>query len=272
MVPVLLALFVMIWTQLPGFAQSGVSGYYRRMYTRRQIPQPSQDSSLSDSSNNEVPSSTEPDIAPNRSAPSRMFSGEVSPTNMPNASMKGFGAQSHWLDRPGATRETSQLSAQADSLMAKHLQAKSKGDLPGAAQSNASIQNLARQLTSMEPQEAKWRLLLAKTYIYQAGGPSRSGTAGDRFSLTQAIRELDLASACPNSAQYSSQIKTIRATTDAELQRRVSKGIEIRRRGARQFAEIYGRPGGDSSSGSGPSWCTVCGKCHSSGGCTYRRD
>lgn len=194
--------------------------------------------------------------------------------SLPNPNARGFGQTSHWLERPGATRNTADLSQQVEGLLAKYMQAKSAGNLPGAAQTNAALQNLLRQLTSMEPHEAKWHVLQATTFINQAGGPSRSGTAGDRASLKFALRELDLAAACPNANQFSSQIANIRTNTEKELARRVAKGIEIQRRGARQFAEIYSRPGGSTESSSSSSLCTVCGHFHGSdpGACNYRRD
>lgn len=244
----------------PVLAQHSVSGSYNRRYKR-------QYSTPSTSASDPTQQTADP-LASQQST----FSGRPSPSNLPDPSMKGFGQQSHWLDRPGASRNTTELSGQVDALVAKITQAKSSGDLPGPAQANAALQNLLRQLTSMEPKEAKWKVLKATTYINQAGGPSRSGTAGDRFSLQQAIRELDMAAACPNADQYRSQIASMRASTDAELNKRIEKGKEIQRRGARQFAEIYNMKGGDNSGTGGPSWCTVCGKMHSSGQCGYRRD
>lgn len=255
-------------TVTPVMAQQGVSGYYGRRYERRY--QPSENSSQGSAP------TTDPQTAPERGSPNsgsaQIFTGQPSPTNLPNSNMKGFGNQSHFLNRPGASHDVGELSGQADSLVAKIMQAKSRGDLPGAAQANAALQNLLRQLTSIEPREAKWKVLKATTYINQAGGPSRSGTAGDRFSLQQAIRELDMAAACPNADQYRSQINSVKASTEAELSRRVERGKEIQRRGAQQFAEIYNMKGGNSSDSGGSSWCTTCGKLHGSGQCSFRRD
>lgn len=267
----LLFFTVFLVAAAPVMAQHGVSGYYNRKYERR-YPSTYQQSSGANQSSD---STSEPQTAPERNSPaagSQIFTGQPSPSNLPNSNMKGFGNQSHFLDRPGASRSIGELSGQADSLVAKIMQAKSKGDLPGAAQANAALQNLLRQLTSMQPQEAKWKVLMATTYINQAGGPSRSGTAGDRFSLQQAIRELDMAAACQNADQYRSQINSIKTSTEAELNRRIAKGKEIQRRGARQFAEIYNMKGGNTSDSGGSSWCTVCGKLHGSGQCGYRRD
>lgn len=199
-----------------------------------------------------------------------IFTGAPSPENLPNENQKGFGQNSHWLDRPGATKNIDALSKQVDDCMAKGVQAQKSGNKPGMFQANAAMQNLLRQLESMEPQNAKWKYLKATTYVVQAGGPSRSGTAGDRFTLQQALRELDMAAACPNASEWSGKIQALRAKIEPELARRVERGKEIKRAGVREMLKYRG-PAVDTGSG-GASWCTVCGHMHGGGQCTYRRD
>lgn len=245
----LLAIVSIVLLSPPGSAQRNGADYQRRYPQGRGAYQ------------------SEPGSAPSATSPY-----DEPSSQLPDSSTKGVRQRSHWLDRPNGSSNIVGLSKQVDDLLAKHMSAKAKNDRPGAAQANAAMQNLLRQLVSMEPREAKWHVLKATTYINQAGGPSRSGTAGDRFSLQQAIRELDLAAACPNASQYRNQITSIRGNTEQELKRRVAKGLEIQRRGARQFAEIYGMPGGESRTDYGPTLCTVCGHSHRSGECTYRRD
>lgn len=192
----------------------------------------------------------------------------------PADTSKGYGGKSHWLERPGATSDIGALSSQVDGYASKIAQAKSRGDLAGAAQANAAMQNLLRQLTSMEPQNAKWKVLKATAYVNQAGGPSRSGsTAGDRFSLQQALRELDMAASCPNGSQYMSQISSMRGTISVELKKRIARGEEIKRAGAMQLRRLQTIPDGPYMNGGGTaSLCTVCGHTHRPGECSYRRD
>ena len=190
----------------------------------------------------------------------------------PGSTSNGYGGKSHWLEKPGATSDLGALSSQVDGYLAKAAQAKRQGNLAGAAQSNAAAQNLLRQLTSMEPQNAKWKVLKATAYVNQAGGPSRSGTAGDRFSLQQALRELDMAAACPNASQYASQISSLRASIAPELKKRIARGKEIQRAGAMQLRQLQTIPDGPYMNGGGSSYCTVCGHIHRGGECSYRRD
>lgn len=262
----LLSLSITLFASAPAMAQGNVRDYYKNRYGG------GGSSGRSPEAQYTSPRNSAPPAVPDTFSNAPTYSGAYTPENLPNANQKGFGKNSHWLERPGANGDISALSNQVDGYIAKISAAKSRGDLPGAAQANAAMQNLCRQLESMEPQNAKWKVLKAVSYINQGGGPSRSGTAGDRFTLQQAIRELDLAAACPNSAEYMSQIKNMRATTDVELKKRIAKGEEIKRRGARQFAEIYNMKGGGGDAGGGPSWCTVCGHMHGPGNCTYRRD
>lgn len=190
----------------------------------------------------------------------------------PSVQPKGYGNKSHWLERPGATDDVGALSSQVDGYMSKIAQAKSRNDLAGAAQANAAMQNLLRQLCSMEPQNAKWKVLKATAYVNQAGGPSRSGTAGDRFLLQQALRELDMAAACPNGSQYMSQISSMQSNVGAELKKRLARGAEIKRAGAMQLRRLQTIPDGPYMNGGTASVCTVCGHLHRPGQCTYRRD
>lgn len=190
----------------------------------------------------------------------------------PGTPSNGYGSKSHWLERPGATSDVGALSSQVDGYLAKAAQAKRQGNLAGAAQANAAMQNLLRQLSSMEPQNAKWKVLKATAYVNQAGGPSRSGTAGDRFSLQQALRELDMAAACPNASQYASQISSLRAAIAPELKKRIARGKEIQRAGAMQLRQLQTIPDGPYMNGGGSSYCTVCGHMHRGGECSYRRD
>ncbi len=169
-----------------------------------------------------------------------------------------------------ATGNVDALSKQVNDYMAKVVQAHSKGDMPGKFQANAGMQNVLRQLVRLEPQNAKWKYMKASCYVMQAGGPSRSGTAGDRFSLTQALRELDLAAACPNASEWAADIKSLRAKIEPELAKRVERGKEIVREGGREMLKYRG-PAVDTGGGN-TSWCTVCGRLHGAGACTYRRD
>lgn len=209
----------------------------------------------------------------NQSADSQnspIFTGKPSPENLPNENQKGFGQNSHWLDRPGSTNNLDALSKQVDDCMAKVVAAQKAGNKPGMFQANAAMQNLLRQLTSMEPQNAKWKYLKATTYVTQAGGPSRSGTAGDRFTLQQALRELEMAAACSNASEWSGKIQALRAKIEPELARRIERGKEIVREGGREMLKYRGPA--VNTGGGGSSWCTVCGHMHGGGQCGYRRD
>lgn len=155
------------------------------------------------------------------------------PTNGMNAS--GY-------NRRGGGHSVAELAAEADRLASQHVAAKARGDMPGAATTNSRLQSTLSQLMSMEPQNPKWKYMRALTWKFQAGGPSRSGTAGDRQTLKQALTDLDAAAACPGSGEYAAKINALRGPINAELSKRIAKGKEIQRRGARQFAEIYNRP------------------------------
>lgn len=138
-----------------------------------------------------------------------------------------------------------EMAAEVDRLAQKVLDAKARGDRPGTAQANAKMQQLLHQLTSSDPQNPKWKLLRAQTFIQQSGGigyKSRSGTAGDQAGLKMAIRDLDAAMACPGAGQYASLAAQLKAQCQGEVKTRAAKSKEIQQRGARQFAEIYARP------------------------------
>ena len=130
---------------------------------------------------------------------------------------------------------------------------------------------MLNSLVMYDPQNPRWYFQRAMVFITRAGGPSASGTAGDRHYFVQAIGDLDKTLSCPGNAEFVGPANQLKASCQKELSHRREVGAEIRRRGARQFARIYGMPGGNSGD-SGPSLCTVCGHSHRSGECTYRRD
>ncbi|MBX9572060.1 MAG: hypothetical protein K2X77_24420 [Candidatus Obscuribacterales bacterium] len=127
-------------------------------------------------------------------------------------------------------------------------------------------------LCMYEPQNPRWFFQRAMVFVTRAGGSSASGTAGDRHYIVQAIRDLDKTLSCPSNAEYVVPAQKLKAMCQTELDRRKALGTEIQRRGARQFAKIYGMPGGSSQNDFGPTLCTICGQSHRSGECTYRRD
>lgn len=165
--------------------------------------------------------------------------------------------------RPGS-QSISSLEAQVDALE-RQISA-SKGS-PAAMIANGKQQRLIRELTMMEPQNPKWKILYAKTYVVQAGTPGRSGTAGDRDSFKMALRELDGALACPGGSAYAAEINALKAHCNREIASRDEAGAEIRRRGARQLGRLLSLP--DAGGGSPCAHChawrasrsTRCGNC-----------
>jgi hypothetical protein len=193
---------------------------------------------------------TPPSGTPMRSSGFKMetMPGAIYPGQNQSGAIRGF----------PASGLVSDMAAEVERLSKKIVDAKIRGDLPGTAQANAAQQQLLHQLNSQDPQNPRWKMLRAQTFIEQAGGKSRSGTAGDQASLKMAIRDLDAAMACPGCDQYSSLAKLLKAKCQGAVQTRAAKSAEIRRRGARQFAEIYAKPDVQNST------CNQCGHYKSS--------
>ncbi|MBX9695519.1 MAG: hypothetical protein K2Z81_24250 [Cyanobacteria bacterium] len=160
-----------------------------------------------------------------------------------------------------------------DKLQKQANQAKSQGNEALFTRIMMAQQPLLRVLLQLEPQNPRWHFTKGLSFVAQAGHSGRSGTAGDRATLQMAIKEFNAVLTCPGNEAYKKESTEMIQVCQKEFSRRQAVGNEIKRRGARQFARIYNMRGGDGGgSSSSQSWCTVCGRMHSSGSCTYRRD
>lgn len=149
-----------------------------------------------------------------------------------------------------------------------------KGDRALSRKILLAEEPLLNSLCMYEPQNPQWFYQRAIVHMVQSGGPSVSGTAGDRQALKFAIKDFDTALTCPNNSAIVASANQMKTACERELTKRQAMGAEIQRRGARQFARVYGMKGDDSKTNYGSSLCTVCGHFHGSGAgeCNYRRD